>query len=67
MDAADGLMFKIQQLAWQRENPGSLDYAYWHDQGWLDPARTFYIPHRSNPLKVAAARGVGALLYRFVT
>jgi multimeric flavodoxin WrbA len=61
------MMFKIQQLAWQRENPGSLDYAYWHDQGWLGPACTFYIPHRSNPLKVAAARGVGALLYRFVT
>jgi len=61
------MMFKIQQLAWQREDPGSLDYVYWHDQGWLDPATTFYIPHRAKPLKVAAARAVGAVVYRFVT
>ncbi|MBN1888908.1 MAG: flavodoxin family protein [Thermoflexales bacterium] len=29
--------FKIQQLAWQRESPGSYDYDYWQKQGWLAP------------------------------
>lgn len=61
------MMFKIQQRAWQREKPGSLDYAYWQRKGWLDPARAFYIAHRANPLKVALARGVGAVVSRFVT
>jgi multimeric flavodoxin WrbA len=61
------MMFKIQQLAWQQEKPGSLDYAYWQEKGWLDPARAFYIAHRANPLKVALARGVGAVVFRFVT
>jgi multimeric flavodoxin WrbA len=60
------MMFKIQQLAWQRGTPGSLDYAYWQDQGWLDPARTFYIAHHTNTVKVALARLVGAALYRFI-
>ena len=60
------MMFKIQQLAWQREAPGSLDYAFWQGQGWLDPAYTFYIAHHANPVKVALARLVGAVLYRFV-
>ncbi len=60
------MMFKIQQLAWQRQPPGSLDRAYWQEKGWLDPARTFYIAHRANPLQVALARLVGALLFRFV-
>jgi len=30
-------MFKIQQLAWQREAPGSLDTAYWQGQGGSTP------------------------------
>jgi hypothetical protein len=61
------MMFKIQQLAWQRAPSGSLDYAYWQGKGWLDPARTFYIAHRANPAKVALARGVGAVVCRLVT
>lgn len=61
------MMFKIQQLAWQRESPDSLDYAYWHGQGWLDPACTFFIAHRANPVRVALARLAGAVVYRFVT
>jgi multimeric flavodoxin WrbA len=60
------LAFKIQQLAWQREPPGSYDYAYWNDQGWLAPERTFYVPHHTHPAKVALARLAGAALYRFV-
>jgi multimeric flavodoxin WrbA len=61
------MMFKIQQLAWQREPPGSLDSDYWHSQGWLDPGRTFFIAHRANPAKVALARLVGGVVSRFVT
>jgi multimeric flavodoxin WrbA len=60
------MAFKIQQLAWQREPPGSCDYTYWQAQGWLAPACTFYLPHRANPVKVALARLVGAGISRFV-
>jgi multimeric flavodoxin WrbA len=60
------MVFKIQQLTWQREPPGSYDYAYWQAQGWLDPGCTFYLPHRANPAKVTLARLVGAVVYRFV-
>jgi len=60
------LAFKIQQLAWQREPPGSHDHAYWHDQGWLEPGCAFYFPPRSGLLKVAMARLAGAVVSRFV-
>jgi multimeric flavodoxin WrbA len=54
------MVFKIQQLTWQREPPGSYDSAYWQAQGWLDTGCTFYLPHQANPVKVALARLVGA-------
>jgi multimeric flavodoxin WrbA len=60
------ITFKIQQLAWQREDPNSYDYAYWNDQGWLASERTFYIAHRAGRVKVAAARLAGAVVARFV-
>ena len=60
------MAFKIQQLAWQREPPGSWDYGYWQGQGWLTPPCTFYLPHRANPVKVTLARLVGAIIARFV-
>ena len=44
-----------------------MDHAYWHDQGWLDARRTFYLDHRSGRAKVALARLTGALIARFVT
>jgi multimeric flavodoxin WrbA len=60
-------IFRIQQLSWrQKAPPGSLDYAYWEGQGWLDPRREFYIEHRANRVKVALARLAGAVLARFV-
>jgi multimeric flavodoxin WrbA len=61
------MAFKIQQLTWQQEPPGSYDYAYWQAQGWLDPGCTFYLPHQANPVKVALARLVGAGISRFVS
>jgi multimeric flavodoxin WrbA len=60
------MVFKIQQWVWQREPPGSYDHTWWQEQGWLTPACTFYLAHRANPLKVALARLVGAVVSRFV-
>ncbi len=61
------MMFKIQQGAWQGEDPDSFDYAYWEEQGWFNPRCEFYIAHRANRVKVALARLVGAVLAKFVT
>ena len=62
------MTFKIQQIAWRRvADPTSLDYRYWHEQGWLDARREFYIPHQANRAKVALARLAGSVLARFVT
>jgi multimeric flavodoxin WrbA len=60
------MAFKIQQLAWRREPPGSYDYSWWQNQGWLEPACTFYFPPHSSRVKVALARLAGAIVYRFV-
>lgn len=60
------MTFKIQQLAWQRENSDSYDYIHWRNQGWLEPACTFYVAHRASRVKVTLARLVGAVVARFV-
>ncbi|MFN2108119.1 MAG: flavodoxin family protein [Anaerolineae bacterium] len=60
------LTFKIQQLAWQRDDPTTYDYAYRKDQGWLEPDRTFYVTHHASPVKVALARAMGAAIAPFV-
>lgn len=60
------IAFKVQQLAWQREPPGSYDHSWWQDQGWLEPACTFYFRPRSSRLKVTLARLAGAVVYRIV-
>lgn len=58
------LTFRIQQLAWSHEDPGSLDYAYWQDKGWLDSRCRFYLPEqRTGGLKAALARLAGSILY----
>ena len=61
------LAFKVQQLAWQRESPDSFDYAYWKQQGWLEPTCTFYFPPRGSRVKVALARLAGAIAARVLT
>ncbi len=61
------LAFKVQQLAWQREPPGSYDRTWWQAQGWLEPACTFYFPPRANRAKVAVARLAGAVAARVLT
>lgn len=60
------LAFRVQQLAWQREPPGSMDHTYWLERGWLDPACTFYLAHHSHPVKVALAWLAGAVAFRFL-
>jgi multimeric flavodoxin WrbA len=60
------MAFRIQQLVWPAEPAGSHDRDYWETNGWLRPGCTFYVPHHANPVKVALARLVGAVLYRFV-
>jgi multimeric flavodoxin WrbA len=54
------MVFRIQQAGWGKAAPGSIDHSYWKDRGWLDTRhRSWFLPHRANPLKVAAARLVG--------
>lgn len=61
------LTFKIQQLAWSKNaQPGTVDYEYWRNRGWLNPGCTFFIEHKANPVKVWLARLCGALLAPFV-
>ena len=60
------MVFRIQQLIWPGEPAGSYDRAYWEAQGWLARGRTFYVPHRANPVKVALARLAGVIVHRFV-
>ncbi len=61
------MVFKIQQIGWKKCDPDSIDYHYWRQNGWLDPRRTFYIPHSANWLKVRLARLAGSALAPFVT
>jgi hypothetical protein len=61
------MTFKIQQLYWQQNPGGSIDYVYWRNQGWIDPQQEFYIRHEANRVKVLSARFTGTVLARFVT
>jgi multimeric flavodoxin WrbA len=62
------MVFKIQQLAWKNEGiPGTVDHTYWEQRDWFDPRRTFFIPIRSNWVKVKLARASGAVIALFVT
>ena len=61
------MVFRVQQLVWPNEPPGSHDRSYWEANGWLSPGCTFYVPHRANPVRVAAARLTGAVVHRFMT
>jgi multimeric flavodoxin WrbA len=62
------LVFRIQQGGWSKAAPGSIDYAYWHDNGWLDLRRsTYFFPHRAGLLKTRVARIIGAAVAAFAT
>lgn len=58
------MIFKVQQTIY-RTSPvfkDTYDRDWWNTTGRLDKKRTFYIPHRANPIKVKAARAAGAVL-----
>jgi multimeric flavodoxin WrbA len=61
------LMFTVQQASWRKAAEPKMAYsrAYWKDRGMLDKGATFYIPHRANPVKTAAARLFGKLIAVF--
>ena len=61
------MVFKIQQIGWQKQDPNSIDYQYWKGNGWLDPHRAFFTNQRANWLKVTLARLVGSALAPFAT
>jgi multimeric flavodoxin WrbA len=60
------LAFRVQQLTWQNEKPGTLDYVYWQSLGWLEPKCSFYFNHNSGKAKIAMAHLSGNLLFRFL-
>jgi multimeric flavodoxin WrbA len=62
------LFFKVQQSCCQKEKiTDTVDYAYWENNGWLKPDRRYYIPQRSNILKVKSARLIGSIVALFFT
>ncbi|MBN1660262.1 MAG: flavodoxin family protein [Anaerolineae bacterium] len=61
------MIFRIQQRAWGKELPGTVDHTYWLERGWLEPRCTYYIDHHTGRAKVALARLAGAALAPFVT
>ncbi|SHI10481.1 NADPH-dependent FMN reductase [Sporobacter termitidis DSM 10068] len=58
------MIFRVQQSIYRSapQFKGTYDRAQWEQNGWLDKKRAFYIPHRANPVKTAAARAAGAVL-----
>ncbi len=40
------VVFKIQQHAWKQAEKDTLDYQYWHAQGWFEPDCAYFIPRR---------------------
>ena len=62
------MVFRIQQSGWGKSAPGSIDFAYWNDRGWLDTRRcSYFFPHKASRIKVAAARAAGAVTAAFMT
>ena len=61
------MVFRIQQSGWGKSAPGSMDFAYWNDKGWLDTRScSYFFPHKASPIKVAAARAAGAVTAAFI-
>lgn len=58
------MVFRIQQIAWGKADPDTVDGRHWRMRGRLQPGSTFYVPHRAHPAKVALARLVGGVVAR---
>jgi hypothetical protein len=61
------MTFRIQQAFWQKNQDNSVDYQYWHEQGWMEKDCNFYIPHSASANKVFLARLIGQVIGAFVT
>ncbi len=59
------IVFKVQQISWQKTKEQSITRDYWQEQGWLDSRRTYYIPHRRSRALTAAARIIGRAVALF--
>jgi hypothetical protein len=62
------MVFRIQQSGWGKAAPGSIDFAYWNDKGWLDTRRcSYFFRHKASPMTVALARAAGSVTAAFTT
>lgn len=59
------IVFKVQQLSWQKEQKQSLTREYWMKRGWLDKRCTYYVPHGRSRAFVTMARAVGRVVALF--
>lgn len=59
------IVFKVQQMAWQKDKERSITREFWDERGWLDKRCTYYVPHRTSRILTAAARMTGAAVAVF--
>ncbi len=65
-DLVELITFRIQQQTWKKEDPNSLDYRFWKDNGWLDSNCSFYYPCKSNIFSRVIAQMAGLLTGFFI-
>lgn len=56
------IMFRIQQATWSKKQDDTMDYQYWHTNGWTDLNKTFFIQNHANIVWVAIAWVIGQFL-----
>lgn len=59
------IVFKVQQISWQKTKEQSITRNYWQKQGWLDSRCTYYMPHNRSRALTAAMRVVGRAVALF--
>lgn len=61
------VVFKVQQKFWQKAKEGqtTYDYLYWKNNGWIEKSCSYYIYHKSNPIKIKFAGIVGNMVSLF--
>jgi len=61
------IAFTVQQALWSREGVAhdTVDYRYWHNSGWLDRGRWYYLAAQKHTPKALLARGFGKFIAIF--
>ncbi len=59
------IVFKVQQISWQKTKEQSITRDYWQQQGWLDSRCTYYTPHSRSRALTAGMRAVGRAVALF--